>query len=398
MSVNIVKPNFEGEEDPQGEDESNEEEIKQNQLNHIKQTHYLRHNPNTEMLTMYETDDLRGSRYTKFKVCDLWFIQRMFRVPEEEIKKTCEVYRDMDVAYFEQEIKFYPSLAFYDEPIVYMTQLGVYKCIENLTWAIYTPYANRPANRQRRTERFIDKVKILYHLLEHRLRVLFDMKNNPAILDTVEFIVKYGETGCSVNMQFAQIVGAYMDQLFLTIYDSPPLIGNILVFDFDDDEITKLYDHYLGKMEYTEVLSLYYAFYAESIVTPADVCVNSIKFVTPTDRSTLILHNKNDVVYAEIMESKSQQEMLKIPIFIDFVFVSAYSHCYNTPLEYKRNKLLDVYITNEHTYGRLADLIYDNYYEKIFEKIDLAQKDVDLFNPKFNDEEEKNLPYLYFPE
>ena len=29
----------------------------------------------------------------------------------------------------------------------------------------------------------------------------------------------------------------------------------------------------------------------------------------------------NDVVYAEIMESKSQQEMLKIPIFIDFVFV-----------------------------------------------------------------------------
>jgi hypothetical protein len=344
-----------------------------------------------------EKDKLRGSYYVKFKQSDLMFRKRMPKpTQQEEDQMYCEPYKSIDDKYFAPHITFQPSLSYRDEPILYMTQVGICACLENLCWAIYIPYSNRP----RLSGEFVDKVMLLYQLIEFRIRVILDMQNNFEILDSLDYTLKFDDTHCSANMAFVQIVGCYLDQLYLTIYNHDGFPGDgIYAIPISDEEKQTIYKTYLEDMEYSILIEKFNEYCASLIITPADLYAHSIKFTTPSTIAGMVLTHKNDRVYVQHSEDKSIDEYLKMQLFIDFMFWYAYKLCYHKPVTYKRNRLLDVYYTcgdgeEQKTYGTLTELIYDNYFDKLFENVIISDG---VFDEVFEDEEEANLPYLYPP-
>lgn len=377
--------------------------MEQQLLDHVKKTNVLRYQGTSflekkkivkeEYLTIKEKDILRGTYYIKYKQADLLFFQRMGRPTNEEIDYNYQNFNNIDDKYFLPEFKFHKSLLFKDEPILLLTQTGIYSCLENLCWVVYTP--NKEVNRMEPS--FKKKVVLLYELIEFRIRMFFDMRNNPELLDNSDFTVKFSKenkNAISANMFFVQCTGAYLDQLFLTIYDSPPVLDIIDYDDIGEERKQFLYDEYFSELSMSKILTRFDKFYADLTITPADKYTHFLKYKIPCDLSSMILQLKNDILYKQFDENVSLKELFKNQVFIDFMMVHAYKQHYSRDLQYTRNRLLDVYITKKKVaYSSLTSLIYDLYRDKVFSK----KTQDEGFELLFENEEETQLNYLYPP-
>lgn len=359
----------------------------------IKFISKLRYDPKQRLRIHPERDLTRGSYYVKYKEADLRFHKRMKKPDKEFRKKFYDMFRNVTEETLLPEITTHPSLCYKNEPILYLTQVGITACLENLCWAVFTPYQNRP----RINSDFVRKVRFVYDLIEFRMKIIIDSRNNFGLLDSIDYTAKFGTENITVNMNYIRVVGAHLDFLYLTIYDSPKLVGEGLsVFTISEKEKDYIFNTFLEDMEYSVLVERFNKYYASLIITDADVYVHNINFPTPSTIPTMVLQHKNDRVWLANDETRPVEELRKTDLFNDFMFWYAYKQCYYKEVKYTRNRLLDVYMTDKKTYATLAGLIYDNYKEKLF--ADMKEGDQNLFELEFQTEEEANLDYLYPPE
>jgi hypothetical protein len=364
---------------------------------YILETELLRYG-SAPPLVLSENDKLRGSYFIKYNQGELKFHQRMFKATKEEETEMYSKFARMDNETFLPEIVFHTSVTFKNEPILYLSQTGILACLEALCWAIYIPFANK---QFRSSRSFFDKVCLLYDLVEFRMRQMFDFRNNDALLDSLDYVVKFGESNCSVNMPFLQIVGAYLDQVYLTIHNDPFVERfqnkqEVRRTDVSEAEVKHLYDTYLEMYEFGALIERFNEYYARLTVSPADYYAHQIKLKLPCFIPGMVLTYKNDRVFKQFEDATPIEEYLKNPLFIDFVFWMAYKQVFLKEIEFRRCRLLDFYIhENNVIYENLASLIYDNFFEKLFED---ANKSKNLFEYNLTQEEqEANLQFMYPP-
>lgn len=355
---------------------------------HIKLTQQKRYDRSEPTLIKQERDKIRGSYYVRYKECDLLFRMRMYKSTEEEIAQVYAQHNQIDNTYFEPEIKFYPCLRQKDEPILFLTLVGTLMCLENLCWIMYIPYITP------RTVEFVEKARFLYQLIEFRLRIFFDLKNNPQLLDSEDMTIRFDDTHISVNMAFNRIVGAHLDQLYMVINDCP-YVESIKV-EISKKQKDYIFKTFLEEVEFSLVLEKYNEFYARLIITPADLYAHQVRFLNPSKIYGMILHHKNDQVFIQMEDNCDYDKLKQNPMFIDFMFFHAYKQIFHAEIELKRNRLYDLFLFKEKAYSTLAELICDNYGNRLFENINVCSNE-DIFDQVFEDEEEANLGYLYPP-
>lgn len=366
---------------------------------HILETQQLRYNPDEKVEILTEYDKVRGNYYVKYKLCDLKFHQRMIKIKENEKKQMYEKYGHVDDKYFEPEIKFHDNILYVGEPILYMSQVALLASLENLCWAIYLPYANHP----RTNSQYYQKICLLYELIEFRLRYIFNFRNNLQILDSEFFVIKFSETNSSVNMYFLQFVGAYLDQLYLTIYEDPLLIKMLNtpmletnVSDINQSELNYVYKTFLSDYEFCAILDQFNEYYANLTITPADYIGHQIKLKTPCFDPIMILGNKNDKVFKQFDDTISLQEYMKMQLFIDFMFWSAYKRTFFKEIQYNRCRILDLYVYDNIIYENLASLIYQKFGDKIFENTNKSTKLFE-YHVEDKDDDYSKLQFMYPP-
>jgi hypothetical protein len=110
----------------------------------------------------------------------------------------------------------------------------------------------------------------------------------------------------------------------------------------------------------------------------------------------MILQNKNDVVYKQLDDKTTLEQLMEIPTFIDFCFVYAYKQCFYKDVEYKRHRLYDLYMTETNTYTSLSGLIYANFKETLLKNKNVKKEmSIEEFYNELEDEEEQNLEFLF---